>query len=234
MTLARVGAVLAVQGGASAVSGFASCASRRRSRFMPSLLRRRGAALAIGLPVGGQLDVGVAQGRDVLERAQLVRLLDQRAAHGRLLADRRVDRRLERAVAAQQVGRGLLADPLRAGQAVRRVAAQRDEVRHQRRRDAVALARPPRAPISVGPSWRALLEQDVTPPVAHWNMSRSPVRISAVAARRLLALARRRPSGRRPRASCASARSSPAPRRAPARAPTGARARRASAARWAW
>ena len=49
------------------------------------------------------------------------------------------DRGLEAAVAAQQVRRRLLADALRAGQPVGRVAAQRDEVRHDRRRDPVAL-----------------------------------------------------------------------------------------------
>ena len=111
---------------------------------------------------GGRSTVGVAQRRDVLERAQLVRLLDQRAPHGRLLADRARDRRLERPVAAQQVGGGLLADPLGAGQPVRRVAAQRDEVGHGRRRDAVALLDLLRAHL-VRPLLPRALEQDRDP-----------------------------------------------------------------------
>ena len=125
------------------------------------------------------LHVGVAQRRDVLERAQLVGLLEQRAPHRRLLADRAGDRRLEAAVAAQQVGGGLLADPLRARQPVGRVAAQRDEVRHDRRAGSRSARSTSAAPISSGPSWRARWSRIVIPSPAHWNMSRSPVRICA-------------------------------------------------------
>ena len=56
------------------------------------------------------------------------------------LADRAEDHVLEVALAAQQVGGGLGADALRARQPVRRVAAQRDEVRHLRGVDPVDLA----------------------------------------------------------------------------------------------
>ena len=66
------------------------------------------------------------------------------------------------AVAAQDVGRRLLADPLRAGQPVRRVAAQRDEVRHGGRRDAVALLDLGGAHL-VRPLLAGALEQDRDP-----------------------------------------------------------------------
>ena len=99
-------------------------------------------------------------------------------AHGGALADRARDDGLEAAVAAQQVGGRLLADPLRAGEPVRRVAAQRDEVGHRARRDPVALLAPRAGPTSSGPSWRARWSSTVTCWLAHWNMSRSPVRIS--------------------------------------------------------
>jgi hypothetical protein len=65
-------------------------------------------------------------------------------------------------VAAQQLGRGLLPDPLRARQPVRRVAAQRDEVRHDRRRDPVALFDLGGAHL-VGPLLARALEQDRDP-----------------------------------------------------------------------
>ena len=79
-----------------------SCAARwrlaleaLRERSIPSA---RAAAAPPARSVGAvrrALDVGVAQRRDVLERAQLVGLLEQRAPHRRLLADRARDRRLE-------------------------------------------------------------------------------------------------------------------------------------------
>ena len=87
------------------------------------------------------LDAGVAQRRDVLEGEQVVASVDQRRAQLRLrLADRRVEHPLERAVRAQQLGRGLLADPLRAGDPVGGIAAQGDEVGHELGGDPVALA----------------------------------------------------------------------------------------------
>src|SRR5205807_7528721 len=88
----------------------------------------------------GTLYRDIDQRRDLLERVQALRVVAQRALHARALAHRVGDRALQRAVLEQQVARGLLADPRRPGDAVRRVAAQRDEVRHELRRDAVALA----------------------------------------------------------------------------------------------
>ena len=72
-------------------------------------------------------------------------------ADRRALADRARDHRLEAAVAAQQVGRRLLADPLRPGQAVGRVAAQRDEVRHDPRRRSRSAPPPRRRPSRPAP-----------------------------------------------------------------------------------
>ena len=62
-------------------------------------------------------------------------------------------RALQRAVAPQQLGGRLRADPRRAGQAVGGVAAQRDEVGHLLRLDAVALAHlpPARSPAACRP-----------------------------------------------------------------------------------
>ena len=50
-----------------------------------------------------------------------------------------VEHVLERAEALQQVGGGLVADPRDAGDVVRRVALEADEVGHQLGRDAVAV-----------------------------------------------------------------------------------------------
>ncbi len=105
-----------------------------------------GGAGPVGGAVGRGIDAGVAQGGDVLEGEQVLAAVDQRRAQLRPpLADRVVEDRLERAVLAQQIGRGLRADALGAGQAVGRVAAQGDEVGDLLRVDAVALAHPPRA-----------------------------------------------------------------------------------------
>ena len=117
------------------------CSSRSARRFMP---RSRAAAAAPAQSVarvGGRVDAGVAQGRDVLEGEQILAGLDQGRAQFRArLADRVVEHRLQRAVLAQQLGRGLRADALGAGQAVGGVAAQGDEVGDQLGADPVALA----------------------------------------------------------------------------------------------
>ena len=65
-------------------------------------------------------------------------VLGQRRRDARPLVDGAIDRRLERAVALEQIGGRLRADPRRAWQAIRRIAAQSDEVGHERGRDPVA------------------------------------------------------------------------------------------------
>ena len=87
-----------------------------------------------------QLDVDLTQRRDLPERTQLVGAVAQRCRHARALGGRLGDRSLQRAVALEQVGGRLLPDPRRARNAVRGIAAQRDEVGHQRGRHAVAAA----------------------------------------------------------------------------------------------
>src|SRR4051812_46417416 len=105
----------------------------------PAPLRHLPPALEIGPPIGGPLDVHGPQRRDVLEPPELLALVLQRAAHPRGALPRpAVERGLERAVPREQVRRRLLADPLRARQAVGGVAPQGDEVRHLLGRDAVA------------------------------------------------------------------------------------------------
>ena len=75
-----------------------------------------------------------------LKASSSSRGLEQGAAQGRaVLADRVLEHVLQRAVAAQQLGRGLRADALGAGQAVGGVAAQGDEVGHQLGIDPIAL-----------------------------------------------------------------------------------------------
>ena len=78
----------------------------------------------------GQRRLGVHR-RDALVEAQLVRLRGEASV---------VEHRLERLVLREQRRGGLRPDALRAGQLVRGIAAQRDEVRHLLRLDAVALA----------------------------------------------------------------------------------------------
>ena len=92
-------------------------------------------------PSRGQVHVDLLKGRDLLEAQQLLALLDQRLADARLgLAHRALDRGLERAVALEQLRRGLLADALGAGDPVGGVAAQGDEVGHLGGVDPVAPA----------------------------------------------------------------------------------------------
>ena len=128
---------------AGRVDGYASLSSRSASRFIP---RSRAAAAAAGPSmrrVGRARQLHVAQGRDVLERPQGVRIGGQRARHPRRHRARPARRRehaLERPVLAQQVAGGLRADALGARQPVGRVAAQRDEVGNLLGLDAVALA----------------------------------------------------------------------------------------------
>ena len=91
-----------------------------------------------------------------------------------------LERGLERAVAAQDVRGALLADALGPGQPVRGVAAQRDEVGHAARAGSRSGARPRRGRSAPGPSSRGRPAAAPSPcSVAHWNRSRSPVRISA-------------------------------------------------------
>ena len=77
------------------------------------------------------------------EGAQLVGA-DSRQRRGdpRALAGRAGDRRLERAVAPEQLGRGLGPDSGRSREAVGGVAAQRDEVRHELPAESRSDARP--------------------------------------------------------------------------------------------
>ena len=138
------------------------------------------------------------------------------------------------AVAAQQVGGGLLADPLRARQPVGRVAAQRDEVGHGRRRDAVALLDLRGAHLVRALLARAL-EQDRDPvarALEHVAVAGEDLRLARPPPTSRLGVGVHQVVGlevvvRR-------SRSSRAPRRAPARAPTGRPAGRASAGRCAW
>src|SRR5256714_7219300 len=74
---------------------------------------------------------GGVEARDPVVATQLLRV--RREATG-------LERGLERLVPAEDLGRLLRPDPRRAGQPVGRVAAERDEVRHLLRLDAVALA----------------------------------------------------------------------------------------------
>ena len=97
--------------------------------------------MPVGRAVRRALDAGVAQGGDVLEGEQFVAAVEQGAAQLRaLLADRVVEDRLERAVAAEQLRRGLRADALRARDPVGGIAAQGDEVGDLAGVDPVALA----------------------------------------------------------------------------------------------
>ena len=90
----------------------AARAARRGGSSRARGPRRRRPAQSVGA-VRRRLDAGVAQGRDVLEGEQVLAGFDQGAAQFRApLADRVVEDRLQRAVLAQQLGRGLRADAL--------------------------------------------------------------------------------------------------------------------------
>ena len=108
---------------------------------MPRSRAAAGGAGPVGGGVGRRVDAGVAQGGDVLEGEQVVVGFDQGGAQFRApLADRGLEHGLQRAVLAQQLGRGLRPDALGAGQAVGGIAAQGDEVGDQLGPDPVALA----------------------------------------------------------------------------------------------
>ena len=170
-----------------------------------------------------------------LERAQLVRLLDQRAPRPPASrGSRRGSRARGRPCGCSRSAAVFSPMPLAPGQPVGRVAAQRDEVRHPLGRRCRSARAPRPGPISSGPSLPRAAAARAPCRVAHWNMSRSPVRISARAARLAPRPARASASGRRPRARRCRARSSRAPRRAPARAPTGRRAPSGIGGRCAW
>ena len=106
-------------------------------------------------------------------------------------------------------------------EAVRRVAAQRDEVGHLRRIDAVALAHLGRLD-ELRPVLAAAGNSTRTCSSTHWNMSRSPVKSSVAAAGGGLGAARAPRAGRRPRAR----------RRPPTSSRTRRRTRGASAHWW--
>ena len=105
----------------------------------PVTPRRLGPAVEVGGAVGRPVELDDPQRGDVLEGAQLVGGVGQRSADLRPLGDRRLQAGLESAVAAEKVRRCLGSDARGAGQAVGRVAAERDEVGHEARGDAVAL-----------------------------------------------------------------------------------------------
>ena len=106
-------------------------AVRRAGRGRASPPRRRPrASRARGRGAAGSGSRGIER-RDVPVDAQRLRL-------GR--EPPRGEQRVEALVLGEQRRRRLRSDPARAGDLVRRVAAQRDEVRHLRRVDAVALA----------------------------------------------------------------------------------------------
>ena len=105
--------------------------------------RSRAAAAAPAQSVGASAGGSTPASRSVamsLKASRSSRASIRAAQFRPRLADRVVEHRLQRAVAAQQLGRGLLADALGAGQAVGGVAAQGDEVGDQLGVDAVALA----------------------------------------------------------------------------------------------
>ena len=151
----------------------------------PVLARALRRAGEVRRPVGRALEVlDGLQRRDLAEPAQLVGAVEQRAATGGASASpaSRAASRTPSSVpcVAQQVAGGLLADALRAGQAVGRVAAQRDEVGHLLGLDAVAARAPRRARSARGRPCRPPRgKSTVTWSVTHWNMSRSPVKSSA-------------------------------------------------------
>src|SRR4051794_37743595 len=78
----------------------------------PELGGRLRPAGVVGRTVLEALERHYAQRRDVLERAQLLGLLDQRLAHRGRFADRTQDHVVEVTLATQQVGGGLGADAL--------------------------------------------------------------------------------------------------------------------------
>ena len=88
-----------------------------------------------------------------------------------------LEHRVERAVLREELRAALRADAARSGDLVRWVAAERDEVRHLSRIDAVALTDLGRADARRTPfaGWRT-----VTRSVTSWNASRSEVATSAV------------------------------------------------------
>src|SRR5437763_3137444 len=92
-----------------------------------------GAALEIGRLVGWALELDGAQRCDLPEGSQLARRLRQRSGEPWAFLLRARDRALEGPVPVQQVGSCLRADPGSARKPVRRIAAQRDEVRDERR-----------------------------------------------------------------------------------------------------
>src|SRR3954452_5077184 len=92
-----------------------------RELFHPPLARGVRPTFEIGIRVRRKLNVERPQGGDVLVVAQLIGLVAQRAGDARRpLARPRLESGLERPVALQQVGGGLLADPLAARQTVGR------------------------------------------------------------------------------------------------------------------
>jgi hypothetical protein len=155
--------------------------SRSASRRMPSpSAASAAAAKSVGRSVE-PLDGHLLQGRHVAEVAQLVRLPVQRGADARRLAQRVLDRRVERPVLAQQVARGLLADALRARDAVGRVArsAMKSGTCSGRSRSAPA---PPRRRRTRVHPWTRLREQDrdvVADALEHVAVAREQQRAAA-------------------------------------------------------
>ena len=209
----------------------ASPAQPLRQPPHPERLGRLRAALAVRRRVGHRVHLDLHQRRDLLERAQLRRLLDQRAPHRRLLADRAEDRVLEVALALEDVGRGLLADALRARQAVGGVAAQGDEVGHELGADAVALAHLLRA--HLGEALARLLHQHVHlvgDALEHVAVAGEDQRAAAPA----LLGERERVQGRRPRARRGRAPSTRTPRRTPRACAHWTARPSGIGGRWAW
>src|SRR5438093_537833 len=100
----------------------ADCGRRRPGGGAPERRRRRGRRQPLA---GGR----VAEGGDVLVGEELIARADQGRAQLRAwLADRAVEHSLERARGPQELGGGLLPDPLGAWDPIRGIAAQGDEV----------------------------------------------------------------------------------------------------------
>ena len=123
----------------------------------PELTRGLRAAGAVGGCVARALDLHRLQLGDVPEGPQLVRRAGQDVALRAVLLGL-LQRGLQRAVATQDVRGALLPDPLCARQAVRRIAAEGDEVGHALRGDPVAALHLGRVD-ALGPLLAAAAEQ---------------------------------------------------------------------------
>ena len=116
-----------------------SGASRPASRSMPrSAAAREAPARSVGRSGGSSTSVSRRVAMSLKRRSSSRWSVSAARTLGRLLSQGAVERGLQRAVSLEEVGRALLADPLRAGDAVGGIPAQRHEVGHELGRNAVA------------------------------------------------------------------------------------------------